>query len=186
MRFVAIKTPEQQSAMMPHRVRLILCRQRTQPSNALRAHLAEFGMVASVGRFGLEQLLEVVADTEDHRLPTEARICLQMLGAQLTVMKVQILKKDRRILADARSTELGRRPMAAPGVGLLMASALVATVADPGIFRSGRDLAAWIGLAPRRNSSGGTARLSSISKAGHRYLRRMLVVGAMAVIRYAK
>ena len=185
MRFVAIKTPDQ-SAVMLHRVRLILSRQRTQLSNALRAHLAEFGIVAPIGRLGLEQLLEVVADVEDHRLPTGARTCLKMLVAQLTVVKAQILENDRRILADARSTDLGRRLMTIPGVGPLLASALVATVADPDIFRSGRDLAAWIGLVPRQNSSGGKERLGSISKAGHRYLRQMLVVGAMSVIRYAK
>jgi transposase len=186
MRFVAIKTPAQQSAMMLHRVRLVLCRQRTQLSNAVRAHLGEFGIVAPAGRLGLERLLDVVADAGDERLPAEARACLQMLAAQLGVVKAQILENDRRIMADARSTELGRRLMGIPGVGPLLASALVASVADPGIFRSGRDLAAWIGLVPRQNSSGGKERLGSICKAGHRYLRQMLVVGAMAVIRYAK
>jgi transposase len=184
MRFVAIKTPEQQSAMMLHRVRLILCRQRTQISNALRAHLAEFGVVAPVGRLGLERLLEVVADPRDHRLPAAARSCLQRLAAQLGEVKAHILANDREIMADARRTELGRRLMAVPGVGPLIASALVAAVADPGVFRSGRDLAAWIGLVPRQNSSGGKERLGSICKAGHRYLRQMLVVGSMAVIRH--
>lgn len=186
MRFVAIKSPAQQSAMMLHRVRLVLCRQRTQLSNAIRAHLGEFGIVAPAGRLGLERLLDVVADATDERLPAEARACLQMLAAQLSVVKAQILENDRRIMTDARSTELGRRLMAIPGVGPLLASALVASVADPGIFRSGRDLAAWIGLVPRQNSSGGKERLGSICKAGHRYLRQMLVVGAMAVIRYAE
>jgi transposase len=185
MRFVAVKTPEQQSAMMLHRVRLVLCRQRTQLSNAIRAHLGEFGIVAAAGRLGLERLLDVIADAGDDRLPADARTCLQMLAAQLGVVKAQILENDRRIMADARSTELGRRLMAIPGVGPVLASALVASVADPGIFRSGRDLAAWIGLVPRQNSSGGKERLGSICKAGHRYLRQMLVVGAMAVIRYA-
>ncbi len=126
MRFVAIKSPEQQCAMMLHRVRLVLCRQRTQLANALRAHLAEFGIVAPVGRLGLQRLIEVVADPEDHRLPAGARISLQMLVAQLAVVKAQILKNDRQILADARRTELGRRLMAIPGVGPLIASALVA------------------------------------------------------------
>lgn len=185
MRFVAVKTPEQQSAMMLHRVRLVLCRQRTQLSNAIRAHVAEFGIVAAAGRLGLERLLDVIADAGDDRLPTDARTCLQMLAAQLGVVKAQILENDRRIMADARSTDLGRRLMAIPGVGPVLASALVASVADPSIFRSGRDLAAWIGLVPRQNSSGGKERLGSICKAGHRYLRQMLVVGAMAVIRYA-
>ena len=185
MRFVAIKTPEQQSAMMLHRVRLVLSRQRTQLSNAIRAHLGEFGIVAPAGRLGLERLLDVVADADDERLPADARTCLQMLAAQVTIVKAQILENDRRIMADARSTELGRRLMGIPGVGPVLASALVAAVADPSIFRSGRDLAAWIGLVPRQNSSGGKERLGSICKAGHRYLRQMLVVGAMAVIRYA-
>jgi len=104
MRFVAIKNPEQQCAMMLHRVRLVLCRQRTQLSNALRAHLAEFGVVAPVGRLGLERLIEIVAEPEDCRLPAGARISLQMLVTQLAVVKAQILENDRRIMADARST----------------------------------------------------------------------------------
>jgi transposase len=186
MRFVAIKSPEQQSAMMLHRVRLILCRQRTQLSNALRAHMAEFGIVAPVGRLGIEQLLRVITDPADRRLPPEARACLQMLAEQLSVVKAQILDNDRRITADARRTEVGRRLMGIPGVGPVLASALVAAVSDPTIFRSGRDLAAWIGLVPRQNSSGGKERLGSICKAGHRYLRQMLVVGSMAVIRHAE
>lgn len=186
MRFVGIKSAEQQSAMMLHRVRLILSRQRTQLSNALRAHLAEFGIVAPIGRNGIDRLLGVVADTTDDRVPTTARICLEMLVAQLSIVKEQILANDRRIMASARETELGRRLMEIPGVGPLLASAVVASVPDPGVFRSGRDLSAWIGLVPRQNSSGGKERLGSISKAGHGYLRQMLVVGAMAVVRYAE
>jgi len=186
MRFVGIKSPEQQSAMMLHRVRLILSRQRNQLSNALRAHLAEFGIVAPIGRNGIDRLLGVVADATDDRVPTTARICLEMLVAQLSIVKEQILANDRRIMASARETELGRRLMEIPGVGPLLASAVVASVPDPAVFRSGRDLSAWIGLVPRQNSSGGKERLGSISKAGHGYLRQMLVVGAMAVVRYAK
>jgi transposase len=185
MRFVGIKTPEQQSAMMLHRVRLILSRQRTQLSNALRAHLAEFGIVAPAGRNGIDRLLQLLADN-DERVPADARLCLEMLAAQLRVVKEQILENDRCIMARARETELGRRLMEIPGVGPLLASAFVATVADPAIFRSGRNLAAWIGLVPRQNSSGGKERLGGISKAGNRYLRQMLIVGAMAVVRYAE
>jgi transposase len=186
MRFVAIKTREQQSAMMLHRVRLVLCRQRTQLSNALRAHLSEFGIVAPAGRLGLERLLAILADTEDDRVPDEARLCLRMLSEQLDIVRGQILENDRRIMADARRTETGRRLMEIPGVGPVLASALVASVSDPGIFRTGRDLAAWIGLVPRQNSSRGKERLGSICKAGHTYLRQMLVVGSMAVIRHAQ
>jgi transposase len=186
MRFVAVKSPEQQSLMMLHRVRLMLNRQRTQLSNAIRAHISEFGVVAPVGRLGVERLLKVVADAGDDRIPEDARLCLQMLAAQLDVVKQQILENDRRVLASARRTELGRRLMEIPGVGPLLASAFVASVADPTVFRTGRDLAAWIGLVPKQNSSGGKERLGSISRAGNRYLRQMLVVGAMAVIRYAQ
>ena len=185
MRFVGIKTPEQQSAMLLHRVRLILSRQRTQLANALRAHLAEFGIVAPAGRNGIDLLLQLLADN-DRRVPADARICLEMLAAQLRVVKEQILENDRRIMARARETELGRRLMEIPGVGPLLASAFLATVADPAIFRSGRNLAAWIGLVPRQNSSGGKERLGGISKAGNRYLRQMLIVGAMAVVRHAQ
>jgi len=186
MRFVGIKTPEQQSAMMLHRVRLILSRQRTQLSNALRAHMAEFGIVAPIGRGGLDRLLDVIADAVDGRIPAEVRACLEMLVAQLGIVKAQIVDNDRQIMASARSTELGRRLMEIPSVGPLLASAIVATVPDPAIFRSGRNLAAWIGLVPRQNSSGGKERLGGITKAGHCYLRQMLIVGAMVVVRYAE
>ena len=186
MRFVAVKGPEQQSMMMLHRVRLMLNRQRTQLSNAIRAHLSEFGIVASVGRNGVDQLLKIVADPKDDRIPEDARLCLRMLVAQLTVVKQQILENDRSVLASARRTDVGRRLMDIPGIGPLLASAFVATVADPAMFRTGRDLAAWIGLVPKQNSSGGKERLGGISRAGNRYLRQMLVVGAMAVIRFAQ
>ena len=186
IRFVAVQTPEQQSVMMLHRVRLMLNRQRTQLSNATRAHMSEFGIVAPVGRIGLDRLLAIVADKDDESIPPDARLCLEMLGAQLMVVKEQILENDRRIRASARDTEVGRRLMEIPGVGPLLASAFVASVADPQVFKTGRDLAAWIGLVPRQNSSGGKERLGGISRAGNQYLRQMLVVGAMAVIRHAE
>ncbi|HET6525107.1 IS110 family transposase [Sphingopyxis sp.] len=169
-----------------HDVRLMLNRQRTQLSNATRAHMSEFGIVAPVGRIGLERLLAIVADKDDESIPPDARLCLEMLGAQLAIVKEQILENDRRIRASARDTEVGRRLMEIPGVGPLLASAFVASVADPGIFKTGRDLAAWIGLVPRQNSSGGKERLGGISRAGNQYLRQMLVVGSMAVIRHAE
>jgi transposase len=164
----------------------MLNRQRTQLSNAMRAHMSEFGIVAPVGRLGLERLLAIIADGDDASIPGDARLCLEMLGAQLAVVKEQVLENDRRIRASARETEVGRRLMEIPGVGPLLASAFVASVADPHIFKTGRDLAAWIGLVPRQNSSGGKERLGGISRAGNRYLRQMLVVGAMAVIRHAE
>ena len=185
MRFVPVKTPEQQSVMLLHRVRLMLNRQRTQLSNAIRAHLSGSGIVAPAGRRGLDQLLAIVLDEKDRRVPADARLCLKMLAAQLIVVKQQILENDRRVRASARSTDTGRRLMEIPGVGPLLASASVAAIADPAAFKTGRGLAAWTGLVPKQNSSGGKERLGGISKAGNRYLRQLLVVGAMAVIRYA-
>lgn len=185
MRFVPVKSPEQQSVMVLHRTRSILIRQRIQISNAIRSHMAEFGMAAAVGRQGLHSLIEVVRDAADERVPVEARGCLAMLAAQLQLVNEQVLETDRLIRTNARSTEIGRRLMEIPGVGPLLASALVGTIADPGAFKTGRNLAAWIGLVPKQNSSGGKERLGGITKQGDRYLRQMLVVGALAVVRYA-
>ena len=131
-------------------------------------------------------LLAVITDQDDQRIPADARACLEMLAAQLVVVKQQILENDRRVRESARETEVGRRLMEIPGVGPLLASAFVASVGDPNIFKCGRDLAAWIGLVPKQNSSGGKERLGGISRAGNRYLRQMLVVGAMAVIRHVE
>ena len=186
MRFVPIKTPEQQSVLVLHRTRQLFDRQRTALINALRAHLAEFGIVAGVGRNGLEKLLEVIADDRDERVPPAARDCLLALRAQLEMVKRQILGADQRILLWHRASEMSRRLDDIPGVGPLIATALVASIPDPHVFRSGRDLAAWIGLVPRQNSTGGKERLGRISKAGNRYLRKLLFVGALSVIRRAK
>ena len=185
MRFVPVKSPEQQSVMVLHRTRSILIRQRIQISNAIRSHMAEFGMAAAVGRQGLQALIAIVEDSSDVRVPGEARGCLGMLAAQLRLVNDQILDTDRLIRTNARSTEVGRRLMEIPGVGPLLASALVGTITDPKAFKTGRNLAAWIGLVPRQNSSGGKERLGGITKQGDRYLRQMLVVGALAVVRYA-
>jgi transposase len=186
MRFVATKTPEQQSCLTLHRTRHLFIRQQTSVINAIRAHLAEFGIVAPVGRNGVEQLLGVAADSNDKRLPEVARACVAALGAQLQTLKTQILEFDRMIRAWHRSSDASRRLDDIPGVGPTLATALVASVADPKIFRSGRDFSAWIGLVPKQNSSGGKDRLGNISKRGDRYLRSLFTTGALAVIRYAK
>jgi transposase len=185
MRFVEVKSPEQQSVMVLHRVRQMLMRQRIQLSNAIRGHMAEFGLAAPTGREGLGSLIRLLAE-RDERVPAEAQICLGMLVTQLALANDQILETDRRIRANARATETGRRLMEVPGVGPLLASALVAAIPDPTAFRSGRSLAAWIGLVPRQNSSGGKERLGGITKQGDRYLRQLLVVGSLAVVRYAQ
>jgi len=186
MRFVETRTPEQQSCLMLHRTRHLFIRQQTSVINAIRAHMAEFGIVAPVGRQGVEALLEVAADGGDNRVPEVARSCLAALGAQLRALKAQILELDRRITAWHRSNETSRRLDAIPGVGPALATALVASVADPKAFRSGRNFSAWIGLVPKQHSSGGKDRLGSISKQGDRYLRSLFTAGALAVIRYAK
>src|SRR5215472_6033498 len=126
MRFVPVKSPEQQRVMMLHRVRLMLNRQCTQLSNSIRSHLSESGIAAPLGRRGIDQLLTVIADEKDARVPADARICLKMLAAQLVVVKEQLLETDRRVRASARETELGRRLMEVPGVGPLLASAFIA------------------------------------------------------------
>jgi transposase len=186
MRFVETKTPEQQSCLMLHRTRHLFIRQQTSLINAIRAHLAEFGIVAPVGRRGVEELLDVVADVSDKRLPEVARACLTALGAQLRMLKTQILSFDRMITAWHRSNETSKRLDALPGVGPALATALVASVADPKAFRSGRDFSAWVGLVPKQSSSGGKQKLGSISKQGDRYLRSLFTAGALSVIRYAK
>src|SRR6266576_2673945 len=186
MRFVETKTPEQQSGLVLHRTRHLLIRQQTAVINAIRAHLGEFGIVAPVGRNGVEDLLDVVADPNDKRVPATARACLVALGAQLHRLKEQILEFDRMIRAWHRSSEMSLRLDDCPGVGPVLATALAATVADPKAFRSARNFSAWIGLVPKQHSSGGKNRLGSISKQGDRYLRSLFVAGALAVIRYAK
>jgi transposase len=186
MRFVATKTPEQQSCLMLHRTRHLFIRHQTSVINAIRAHLAEFGIVAPVGRNGVEQLLDVAADASDKRLPEAARACLLALGAQLRTLKAQILNFDRQIMAWHRSSEASKRLDEIPGVGPALATALVASVADPKAFRFGRNFSAWVGLVPKQHSSGGKDKLGSISKQGDRYLRSLFTAGLLAVIRYAK
>jgi len=173
MRFVPTKTPEQQSVLMLHRTRHLFIRQQTSVINAIRAHLAEFGIVAPVGRRGVEELLNVVANPNDKRVPEIARACLLAFGVQLRRLKEQILEFDRMIIAWHRSSETSRRLDDCPGIGPALATALVATVADPKAFRSGRNFSAWIGIVPKQQSSGGKDRLGSISHAKIRNHRRI-------------
>jgi transposase len=171
---------------MLHRTRHLFIKQQTSVINSIRAHLAEFGIVARVGRNGVEELLRIAAGPGDARVPEAARMCIAALGVQLRILKAQILEFDRRIIAWHRSNETSKRLDQIPGVGPALATALVASVPDPKAFRSGRHFSAWIGLVPRQHSSGGKDRLGSISKQGDRYLRGLFTAGALAVIRYAK
>src|SRR4026208_1705182 len=186
MRFVETKTPEQQSCLMLHRTRQLFTRQPEPVINAIRAHMAELGIVAPVRRKGVEQLLAVVADARDSRVPEVARACVAALGAQLRMLKAQILEFDRRIMAWHRSNETSRRLDAIPGIGPALATPLGASAADATALRSGRTFSAWIGLVPKQHSSGGKDKLGSISKQGDRYLRSLFTAGAHAVIRSAQ
>jgi len=186
MRFVAVKGVEQQSILMVHRTRELLVRQRTMVVNAMRAHMAELGIVAPVGVPQIKKLLAIIADADDDRLPPVARTCLEALVRQFVSLHEEINAAEKRIHAWHRSNETSRRLETIPGIGRITASALAASVSDPSVFRSGRELAAWIGLVPRQNSTGGKQRLGRISKQGDRYLRWLLVAGALSVIRHAK
>jgi len=186
MRFVAVKSTEQQSVLMLHRTRELLVRQRTMLVNAMRAHMAEFGVVARTGLPQVKELLAVITDEEDERIPPLARTCLEGLARQLLSLEREIVGAERRIHAWHRTNEESRRLETTPGIGPITASALASSIADPSIFKSGRSMAAWIGLVPRQNSTGGKERMGRISKQGDHYLRWLLVAGAMTVIRHAK
>jgi transposase len=186
MRFVPIKSAEQQGSLMLHRTRDLLIRQRTQLINAMRAHLAELGLVAQKGREGLQQLVRTVADAGDERLPSDAGFACQAIVAQLQAVQMQIAGLDKRIHQVHRANPASQRLEAIPGFGVIVSTAVVATMTDPKAFKTGREFAAWIGLVPRQNSTGGKERLGSISKQGDRYLRRLLIVGALAVVRSAR
>ena len=178
MRFVPIKSAEQQSVLVLHRARDLLIRQRTMLANSLRAHCAEFGIVVAQGMAKLAELLARIADEADTHIPSLARGCLLVLGQQLQELQLKIGEVERAIHGWHRSNEVSRRLETIPGIGPITASALAVTVTDPTLFRSGRHLAAWLGLVPRQNSSGGKERLGGISKQGDRYIRRLLISDA--------
>src|SRR5471032_1106875 len=186
MRFVPVKTKEQQTALMLHRTRQLLVRQRTMLSNALRGHLAELGIVSAKGRNGTGELLRIIADGEDSRVSPAVCGILDVLARQYDAIGAEIASIDKGIMALHRGCEASRRLAEIPGIGPIGATALVAEIGDWKTFSSGRSLAAWIGLVPKQHSTGGKDRLGSITKQGNRYLRWLLVVGAMAVIRYAQ
>jgi transposase len=183
MTFVPIKSEAQQGVLMLHRSRDLLVRQRTMLINALRAHLAEFGIVAARGRGKVKDLIDGLDDAE---IPELARVALRQIAEQIDTADGHIDALEAQIVAWHKTDEASRNLATIPGIGPITASALAASVADPSAFDSGRKLAAWLGLVPRQNSTGGKNRLGSITKAGDKYLRRLLVLGATSVIRYAR
>lgn len=186
LHFVPAKTPAQQAALLAHRVRALLVRQRTTTANALRAHLAEFGIVAPTGGRGLAALLEETASGAASPLPAEALAALAVLKAQYLALEAQIAAAEQLILEQHKRCPTSRRLAQVPGVGPITATAIVASVPDPALFASGRHFAAWLGLTPRLDGTGGQTRLGTITRAGDRYLRMLLVVGATAIVRRAR
>ena len=186
MRFVPVKTVDQQAVLVMHRARDLLVRQRTMLINALRAHMAEFGVITAQGTNKIINLEAVLLDETEERIPEMARGVLIVLVGQLTDLNRRIDDIERRIRCWHAQDETSRRLATIPGIGPITASALAATVPDPSVFRNGREFAAWLGLVPRQNSSGGKDCLGGISKRGDGYLRRLLIVGAQAVLRWSK
>src|ERR1700710_461569 len=186
MRFVPVKTVEQQSALMMHRARDLLIRQRTMLVNALRGHLAEFGLIEAQGLHKVARLIAIVMDEKDGRVPNIARQVLKMIVNQIEDTQTRIAGLETQVLAWHKSNPVSQRLATIPGIGPIIATAIAATVADPNIFRSGREFAAWLGLVPRKKSTGGKARLGGISKRGDSYLRRLLVNSAHTVLLCSK
>ena len=186
MRFVPVKSEQQQASGMVYKVRELLVRQRTQSVNALRGHLAELGIIAAQGTGKLVELIAVVRETGDARLPEAARLALEDLAGQIEALDARLSRLDDEIVAQVRSSEAGRRLTSIPGVGPITTGALLAMVPDPAGFRSARHFAAWLGLVPRQNSTGGKQRLGRISKQGNRYLRTLLILGAANVLRFMR
>jgi transposase len=185
MRFVAVKTKAQQAVLMLHKTRDLLVRERTRLINALRGHLGEFGIVTPQDSAGVQAALRAL-HLELGALPELAHAALRGLAGQLEALGAEIESLERRILSWHRADETSRRLATIPGIGPITASAMAAGAPDPALFRSGRQFAAWLGLTPRAHSSGGKERQVGISKMGDGYLRRLLVVGATAVLRMAR
>lgn len=185
MRFVAAKSADRQAVMTLHKAHELLVRQGTALINAIRSHGAEYGLIAPGAR-KVQDLIADVGLADGEVLPELAKAGILALADQLNQLEVQITRLDRQLMDWHRQDAVSQRLAAIPGVGLLSATALLASVADPASFRTGREFAAFLGLAPRQNSSGGKERLGRISKMGDGYLRKLLVVGATSVVRRAK
>ena len=184
MRFVAVRTAENQAELMLHGVRDLLIKQRTMLLNAVRGHAAEFGVVGAKGRWRMAELLERIAINA--AVPPLAPAIFARLADQIDSLNAQLTELDRRLRAWHRGNERSRRLAGIPGIGPIIATALAMKVPDPSVFRSGRHFAAWLGLTPKDHSTAGRQRLGIITRAGDETLRRLLVSGAMALIKGAK
>ncbi len=183
MRFVEIKTKEQQAIQVLHRTRALLIEQSTQTSNALRAHLAEFGWVFPLGNVGMTKAIAIVQDSNHSDIPKVAQKALFSLVEQIRMLKQEVSKLDKQMESWHKAQAESQRLATIPGLGVITASAIVAAIGTGKQFKSGREFAAWVGLVPRQNSSGGKDRLGRISKKGNAYLRTLLVMGATGQLR---
>ena len=186
MRFVPVKSPDEQAAGMVLKTRELLVRQRSQTANAMRAHMAELGIIAATGMTSIAKLIAILRDGEDERLPGQARAALLEMAEQIEILAVKIERLDKKIIAAVKADEKARRLTTIPGVGPIIAATVRVAIQDPAAFRTGRDLAAWIGITPRANSSGGKERLGKISKRGNKQLRTLLIVGATSILKQAR
>ena len=186
IRDVAVKSRDQQAALAVHRARDLLVRQRTMLTNAIRGFAAEFGIVARQGPWHVSALRDHLKDIDEDTVPAAAGGAMALLFDQFDDLGERIDELEQRILAWHRASDVSRRLATVPGIGPLNATLIAATVADAAQFKSGREFAAWIGLVPREHSSGGKQRLGGISKRGNPYLRRLLIVGAHAVLRWTR
>lgn len=184
MRFVAVKGEHQQAACMVFKTRDLFVRQKTQLANALRGHLAEFGVIAPKGIVHLKRLAIVIND-DTETLPAVVLQYARMILSQISALQEKIDQLEKQVQQHARANTLTARLMTIPGIGPITASAICAFAPPAETFSKGRDFSAWIGLTPKQHSSGGKERLGRTSKMGQRDLRRLLITGAMAVVRWA-
>jgi transposase len=180
MRFVPVKSAETQAALMLHKTRELLIKQRTMSVNALRSHLAEFGIIAAKGIGRVDELVELAE--KDVTLPDVARGAVNVLAGQIEDLDRSLNDLEEKIATAHKESETSRLLVEVPGIGKLIATAVVANMPDPSVFKKGRDFAAWLGLTPRQNSSGGKQTLGAITKQGNRYLRKLLVLGATSLL----
>jgi len=181
MRFVPVKSAEQQATLMLHKTRELLVKQRTMSVNALRGHLSEFGIIAAKGIGRVDELLELAGS--DTTLPDAARAAVKVLALHLEELDKSIDDLDDTIASAHAQSETSRLLDEVPGVGKIIASVIAASVPDPSVFKSGRDFAAWLGITPRQNSTGGKQTLGAITKQGNRYIRKLLVLAATSLLR---
>lgn len=183
MRFVPVKSLDQQAIVLQHRARNLLVKNRTMLINALRSHLAEFGFIAGTGKGKVPDLIKIVAEASPERLPAAARGTLEGFIGMIVHLNQEIAAIEKELLAWHRANAQSRRLETVPGIGLITATALTALTPDPKFFQNGRHFAAWLGMTPREDSTGGKTRLKGISKAGDGYLRRLLVLGATSMLK---